>query len=140
MTALQVLDISGIFLLSLVIGGMFFFATIMTPLVFTKLPPDISGPFIRKAFPIYSQVMGGLCLLAALALWNHPEALPLAIVFLLFLFGWLILMPRINHHRDEQLAGNKVAISKFNRLHKLSVVLNSLQLTTVSVVFIRLII
>jgi hypothetical protein len=74
------------------------------------------------------------------ALWNHPEALPLAIVFLLFLFGWLILMPRINHHRDEQLAGNKVAISKFNRLHKFSVVLNSLQLTTVSVVFIRLII
>jgi hypothetical protein len=67
MNALQVLDISGIFLLSLVIGGMFFFATIMTPLVFTKLPPDISGPFIRKAFPIYSQVMGGLCLLAALA-------------------------------------------------------------------------
>ena len=34
-----------------------FFACIMTPLVFTKLPPEISGPFIREAFPVYSLAM-----------------------------------------------------------------------------------
>jgi len=83
--------------------------------------------------------MGGLSLMAALLLWNHPEAIPLGIVFLLFLYGWLVLMPKINRYRDAQLAGHKEAKPKFNLLHKFSVVINSLQLTTVGVVFVRLV-
>jgi hypothetical protein len=73
MSNLQIFDITGIFLLSLIIGGMFFFAAIMTPLVFTKLPAEISGPFIRQAFPLYSKAMAGMTLAAAFFLWNFSD-------------------------------------------------------------------
>ena len=85
MSNLQIFDITGIFLLSLIIGGMFFFAAIMTPLVFTKLPPEISGPFIRQTFPVYSQAMAGIILAAALCLWNFSESIHLIIVFIFFI-------------------------------------------------------
>ena len=114
MSNLQIFDITGIFLLSLIIGGMFFFAAIMTPLVFTKLPPEISGPFIRQAFPVYSQAMAGMTLAAALFLWNFSEPIHLVIVFILFIWAWLWLMPRINRHRGNQLGGNKNSGATFN--------------------------
>ena len=96
MNSLQIFDITGIFLLALIIGGMFFFAAIMTPLVFTKLSPEISGPFIRQAFPVYSQAMAGMTLAAALSLWSFYESIYLGTVFILFIWAWLWLMPRIN--------------------------------------------
>jgi hypothetical protein len=107
MSNLQIFDITGIFLLSLIIGGMFFFAAIMTPLVFTKLPPEISGPFIRQTFPVYIQAMAGMTLVAALFLWNFSESIHLVIVFILFIWRRIWLMPRINRHRDNQLQRNK---------------------------------
>jgi hypothetical protein len=140
MDTLSVMNTAGLFSLATVLGGMIFFAFILTPMVFSQLPAETSGPFIRKMFPVYSKVMGGLSLLSAALLWNTPEAVFLFVVFILFLFGWLILMPRINRYRDAQLAGHKEAKPRFNFLHKFSVAINSLQLTTVGVVFIRLII
>ena len=140
MSNLQIFDITGIFLLSLIIGGMFFFAAIMTPLVFTKLPPEISGPFIRQAFPVYSQAMAGMTLAAALFLWNFSESIHLVIVFILFIWGWLWLMPRINRHRDNQLQGNKNSGTTFNLLHRLSVVVNISQMGLVGYVLYQVII
>jgi len=139
MDTLNIMNTAGMFSLATVLGGMVFFAFIATPMVFSQLPAETSGPFIRKLFPVYSQVMGGLSLLAAALLWNHLEAIFLGVVFALFLFGWLVLMPQINHFRDAQLAGQKEAKPIFNRLHKFSVAINSMQLMTVSVVFIRLV-
>jgi len=139
MTTLQLLDISGIFLLSLIIGGMFFFAAIMTPLVFTKLPPEISGPFIRQSFPVYSGAMAGLTLGSALLLWNYPEALYLLMVSILFLWAWLWLMPRINQYRDQQLSGNTKAGRTFKRLHRLSVGINCAQMLTVGFVLFKVV-
>ena len=87
MNSLQIFDITGIFLLALIIGGMFFFAAIMTPLVFTKLSPEISGPFIRQAFPVYSQAMAGMTLAAALSLWSFNESIYLGDSFYPFYMG-----------------------------------------------------
>jgi len=128
MNSLQVFDITGIFLLALIIGSMFFFAAIMTPLVFTKLPPEISGPFIRKAFPVYSQAMAGMTIAAALFLWSFSESVHLIAVFILFIWAWLWLMPRINRYRDEQLQGDQKSGKTFNLLHRLSVGVNLLQM------------
>ena len=128
MSNLQIFDITGIFLLALIIGGMFFFAAIMTPLVFTKLPPEISGPFIRETFPVYSQAMAGMTFAAVLFLWSFPESVYLISVVILFLWAWLWLMPRINRYRDEQLKGNKKAEETFNILHRLSVGINLVQM------------
>ena len=134
MSNLQIFDITGIFLLALIIGGMFFFAAIMTPLVFTKLPPEISGPFIRKTFPVYSQAMVGMTLAAALSLWSYSESVYLISVVILFLWAWLWLMPRINRYRDEQLKGNEKAEKTFNILHRLSVGVNLAQMWVIGFV------
>ena len=134
MSNLQIFDITGIFLLALIIGGMFFFAAIMTPLGFTELPPEISGPFIRKTFPVYSQAMAGMTLAAALSLWSYSESVYLISVVILFLWAWLWLMPRINRYRDEQLKGNEKAEKTFNILHRLSVGVNLAQMWVIGFV------
>ena len=118
---------------------MFFFAAIMTPLVFTKLPPEISGPFIRKTFPVYSQAMAGMTLAAALSLWSYSESVYLISVVILFLWAWLWLMPRINRYRDEQLKGNEKAEKTFNILHRLSVVVNLAQMGAIGFVLYRVV-
>jgi hypothetical protein len=135
MSNLQSLDIIGIFFLALILGGMFFFAAIMTPLVFTKLPPEISGPFIRQTFPVYSMAMGGMTLVAAITLWSYALSIKLVIVLMFYIWAWLWLMPKINQYRDEQLRGNKKASKKFNFLHRLSVLINLAQMGVVGFVF-----
>jgi hypothetical protein len=140
MNSLQIFDIIGIFFLALIIGGMFFFAAIMTPLVFTKLPPEISGPFIRQAFPVYSQAMAGMTLAAALSLWSFSESVYLVTVFILFIWAWLFLMPRINRYRDEQLRGNQKAGKTFNVLHRLSVGINLAQMWIIGFVLYKVVI
>ena len=134
MSNLQNIEVIGIFFMALVLGGMFFFAAIMTLLVFTKLPPEISGPFIRQAFPVYSQAMAGMTLVAAITIWNYSLSLNLAGVFIFFIWGWLWLMPKINYYRDEQLRGNEKASKSFNLLHRVSVVINLGQMWVVGFV------
>ena len=140
MSNLQNIEVIGIFFMALVLGGMFFFAAIMTPLVFTKLPPEISGPFIRQAFPVYSQAMAGMTLVAAITIWNYSLSLNLAGVFIFFIWGWLWLMPKINYYRDEQLRGNEKAGKSFNLLHRVSVVINLGQMWVVGFVLYKSII
>jgi len=140
MNNLAIYDITGIFLLSLIIGGMFFFAAIMTPLVFAKLPSEISGPFIRQTFPIYSQAMAGMTIAAAFFLWGYSESILLLAVFILFIWAWLWLMPKINRHRDDQLQGNKNSGKVFNILHRLSVFINLGQMGLIGFVLYRILI
>ena len=139
MNSFEALDITGIFLLSLIIGGMFFFAAIMTPLVFTKLPPEISGPFIRQTFPVYSQAMAGMTLAAAIFLWGSYDAVHLLTVFALFIWAWLWLMPRINRYRYDHLQGNQKAGRTFNILHRLSVGVNLAQMGIIGFVLYRVV-
>ena len=133
-------NITASIIIALIIGGMAFFAAVMTPLVFTKLPPKISGPFIREVFPVYSKVMAILTMLAAVLLWGRLESILLIIVFAIFIWAWFWLMPKINHFRDAGLGGDKGADKTFNLLHKLSVFINLSQLATVTIVFVRIII
>jgi len=39
-------------------GGMTFFSTVMAPFVFTKLPLETAGPFIRAVFSWYYLAIG----------------------------------------------------------------------------------
>ena len=54
--------------LALTWGGMTFFSAVMAPLVFTKLPFETAGAFIREVFPWYYLAMGLTTLLAVLLL------------------------------------------------------------------------
>lgn len=113
--------------LAALIGGMLFFAAIMTPLVFTKLPPDISGPFIRATFPRYYIYVIATAAVAAIGCIIRRQTIPtIALLIIIALTFWLLLwlIPQLNAWRD---AGNTAA---FQRGHKLSVYLNGTELLT----------
>ena len=120
-------------------GSMLFFAAVVAPLIFTRLPEDVSGPFIREVFPRYYLALGlatGLAAFAALA--ERPGlALVLALVCAGFVYARQRLMPRINALRDQELAGDSSAAPAFQRAHRGSVVLNTFQMIALLLVLIR---
>ena len=130
--------------LAAVFGGMLFFSAVMAPLVFTRLPADQAGRFIRQVFPWYYLVSGAASALALAALavargllaW---ETLAVAAVAAAFAAARQGLMPRINRESDRARAGELDAPHRFNRLHRLSVIVNALQLLAVTAVLVRLI-
>ena len=114
--------------LAALFGGMLFFGAVMTPLVFSKLPPDVAGPFIRAAFPLYYLFITVTSALAAIGLLirgNPWYALLAVIVTGITLWLWLEWMPHLNAVRD---AGNQV---DFQRGHRLSVWVNLVQFVIV---------
>ena len=119
--------------LALLFGGMGFFAAVMAPLVFTRLPATTAGPFIRQVFPVYYLWVLGFAALAAVALAaQRPiDAAAMAAVAALTLWLRQGLMPRINQLSD---AGESAA---FARAHRLSVVLNMAQLAAALGVLVR---
>jgi hypothetical protein len=125
--------------LALLLGGMVFFAAVVAPLVFTRLPPDQSGRFIRQVFPVYYLWLLATAAVAALALIpGHPaEALAMAAVAALTLWLRQALMPRINRLSDAAQAGDAAAKPRFDRAHRLSVLLNLLQMVVAAVVLLR---
>lgn len=104
---------------------MLFFGVVMAPLVFSKLAPDVSDPFIRAVFPFYYGFLGVSAAVAALGYLLRGQKI-LAIVMLLVLaavlWAWLWLIPYLNAVRE---AGNMVA---FNQGHKFSTWLNGAEL------------
>ncbi len=120
--------------LAALVGGMLFFAAIMTPLVFTKLPPEVAGPFIRAAFPRYYAFMvvtAGLGGLGFLLRGQNVSAIVLWVILLAAVWAWFWLIPYLNAARE---AGNMVA---FDRGHKLSVWLNGAELVAAVWVLVR---
>ena len=119
--------------LALTFGGMTFFSAVMAPLVFTKLPFETAGAFIRQVFPWYYSTMGTTTLVALLALlfsasqttgWEVPLV---ALVLLGFVFARQVLMPLINRARDDEVSGRAGAARRFKRLHQASVLINAIQ-------------
>ncbi len=119
--------------LALTFGGMTFFSAVMAPLVFTKLPFETAGGFIRQVFPWYYLSMGTTTLIALLALLFSAsptaswEGALVGLVLLGFIFARQVLMPLSNRARDEELAGSAGAAHRFKRLHQASVLINSAQ-------------
>lgn len=126
----------ALFATALCLGGMVFFAACVAPLVFSRLPAEHAGRFIRGLFPIYYLYVMGLAAAAAVAL------IPLSVVAA-GLAGavalsalWLrqVLMKTINRLSDAAQAGDAAAKPRFDRMHRLSVVMNVLQMAVLAVV------
>jgi hypothetical protein len=120
----SVFQVSAGLTLALAFGGMTFFSAVMAPLVFTKLPFDTAGAFIRQVFPWYYLTIGAVSALAAVLLLigqAYGVALLAAVTALGFGYARQILMPKINAARD---AGEE---ARFNRLHRFSVIINGAQ-------------
>lgn len=131
-----ILSTIALFAIALCLGGMVFLAACIAPLVFTRLPAEHAGRFIRALFPIYYLYVLGLSAAAAMAL------IPLSIVAA-GLAGavavsalWLrqVLMKTINRLSDAAQAGDAAAARRFARMHRLSVIMNVLQMAVLAVV------
>ena len=121
-------------LVLLLVGGMLFFPSVVAPVVFASLPEAQAGAFLRAMFPRYYVFMIILSLAAAVmfplsqgAVVSVEAVLCLSVSVSTF---WVRqrLLPRINTARDAQLAGDVKASEAFDRGHKLSVVINIVQL------------
>lgn len=133
--------LSGIALLAaaLLLGAMVFFVVAMAPLVFTRLPPDRSGPFIRQVFPVYYLWVLGLAAAAAVALLPLRPWDALAMALVAAVTWWLRQrqMPRLNTLSDAAQAGDAAAGPRFARGHRVSVAVNMVQLLVATVVLLR---
>lgn len=126
------MDTSGLLLwvVGALAGSMVFFGAIVAPLVFRSLPADEAGRFLRAFFPKY-YVWGMAVSLIGVVIAAFADVANLVLcvlVTLLFVFARQWLMPRINDARDASLTGDTAATARFDHLHKLSVVINMLQL------------
>jgi hypothetical protein len=119
---------------------MLFFSFVMAPLIFAQLDEATAGRFIRAVFPWYYVILGVLSLLAGLFMFvSAPlEAGVMLGVASLAMVSRQVLMPRINRLRDQARGGDTRADSQFNQLHRLSVVINMVQLIGVTLVLILL--
>jgi hypothetical protein len=129
----------SLFAIALLFGGMVFFAAVMAPLVFTKLPGDVAGRFIRQVFPFYYlyvlaiSAVGGIALLPL----RSPDAVALMAVALVTVWLRQVLMVRINRLSDAARGGDTAAKPRFDRAHRLSVVINLAQVGVVGAVLAR---
>lgn len=116
----SILSVVGLGLLT---GGMLFFP-IMTLLLFTRLPMETAGPFVRGCFPVYYGFMLVLSVLSGVGFALRGKvktALGLFVVSLTTLWLWFWLIP---HLEVARLSGNHVA---FNHGHTLSVWIDGLE-------------
>lgn len=126
----------ALFATALCLGGMVFFAACVAPLVFSRLPAEHAGRFIRALFPTYYLYVLGLSAAAAIAL------IPLSLVAAGLVGAvalsalWLrqVLMKTINRLSDAAQTGDAAAGLRFNRMHRLSVIMNVLQMAVLAAV------
>jgi hypothetical protein len=128
----------GTFLTGLMVGGMVFFAFVLTPLAFTRMSKDAGSEVIRTTFPYYYRVMTALSVGASLLVTGTTDAIILAANGITFALILLILRPRIVQARKARDDGDRAAASTFQRLHRASVFLNMSQLVAGIVVFFRI--
>jgi len=127
----------AVFALALLLGGMIFFASVMAPLVFTRLPASQAGTFIRAVFPVYYLYVLATAGIAALALATRWDGAVMAGVALLTVWLRQGLMPRINTLGDAARSGDGAAKRRFDRAHRMSVVFNAAQIIATGAVLAR---
>ena len=128
-----------VYLLALVcwLGGMIFFTAIIAPVVFTMLPISEAGKLVASLFPRYyilGYVAGLIAVVLAIyftverspRLWWSLSALALAAALGCSVYAGMIVRPQVDAVRMvvEDQNPDPVRRAEFDRLHRLSVILN----------------
>lgn len=119
------LDTIQLVLLSVIFGGMVTFQILFAPLVFIKLGIDTARPFIRAFFPfyyLYFSIFSFAYLIVCLLVGDGIQAIIAGVALVGFLISRQILMPMANAASDNSQK------SKFDLLHRGTVLINTLQL------------
>ncbi|MEM9172687.1 MAG: DUF4149 domain-containing protein [Pseudomonadota bacterium] len=126
-------------IVGILLGGMVFFPAVVAPNVFRALEPEPAGRFLRTLFPAYYVFIIVCSLIAAATLYQQPTlAIGFGVVALTTLWVRQWLVPKINGYRDAQLAGDTAAGTQFANGHRLSVVINLLQMAFIGYAAVRL--
>ena len=114
-----------IFVAGAILSFMIFFPLVVATSVFKVLDEKQSSKFLRIFFPKY-YLYGFVLSVIGLTLSTYYQIKLSMLIFLLILVGFIfsrqVLMPMINKSKD---LGDE---SKFNKLHKFSVLINFLQI------------
>lgn len=116
---------------ALLTGAMAFFSFVVAPLTFVKLEAAIASAFIRALFPVYYLVIMLCGAVGALsfALVERPiAATAMAIVAAFAVLARQVMIPRLDGLRVGKDAGDETATRRFKALHRVSVIINLLQL------------
>ena len=102
---------------ALLFGGMTLYSFGFAAFLFTALPPDLAGPTIRRAFPLFYLFVMAVSAIGAALLWSFDPlgAGLLALIAVSTAPTRQILMPAINRATDSG------ARTRFKALHGLSV-------------------
>ena len=116
-------------LVSIWVGSIIFFSAIIAPTVFKVLDEKSAGLFLRAFFPkyyIFGLIMGllSLVLIFLLSIPTNTMLLALLIVMIALTVTSKLMIPVINAARDMGEEG----VSRFKKLHTMSVMLNVLTL------------
>ncbi|MGB0683605.1 MAG: DUF4149 domain-containing protein [Magnetovibrionaceae bacterium] len=120
--------------------SMIFFAAVVAPSVFHFLDEAPAGRFLRGFFPRYYIFGIGMSLAPAvlLSVLQRPfESWAMILIAAGFLFSRQYLTPRINEARDKAQAGDETSAHRFKTLHKLSVVVNLVQMVVLVGILVR---
>jgi len=92
----------------------------------------MSGMVLRRLFPNYYLFIIVLALIASF-LGKLISAATAACIFIVVTTVLVrqILLPKINQWRDEELSGNLDSAKKFSLFHRLTVILNLLQMALI---------
>ena len=120
------------YILLLLLGGMIFFPAVVAPAIFSSLDIKTSGVVLRRLFPNYYLFIIVMSLIAGF-LGKITSAATAACIFIFVTTVLVrqILLPKINQWRDEELGGSLDSAKKFSRSHKLTVILNLLQMALI---------
>ena len=125
-------EVIQIYILLLLLGGMVFFPTVVAPAIFSSLDIKTSGVVLRRLFPNYYLFIIVLALIAVF-LGKLISVATAACIFIVVTTVLVrqILLPKINQWRDEELSGNLDSAKKFSLSHRLTVILNLLQMALI---------
>jgi hypothetical protein len=120
---------------AIILGGMVAFQILFAPLIFIKLPSDVARPFIRKFFPFYYLYFGILSIALvgiAYLLLGQDFGVWLLVVYTASAVGFIVsrqvFMPLANKATDEGRQAD------FSRYHRITVLINTLQLLAMVVI------
>ena len=108
-----------------ILSFMIFFPAVVATSVFKVLDEKASSKFLRIFFPkyyLFGFILSCLGLLTSILKQDKISLFFFILISLSFFFSKQILMPMINKAKDESKE------IKFNKLHKLSVFINLLQI------------
>ena len=126
------IEVIQTYILLLLLGGMIFFPAVVAPAIFSSLDIKTSGVILRRLFPNYYLFIIVMSLIAGF-LGKITSAATAACIFIFVTTVLVrqILLPKINQWRDEELGGSLDSAKKFSRSHRLTVILNLLQMALI---------